>query len=155
MPLLLPVLLLLQAMHVPPHTALQQKPSVQKPLWHCAAAVQAVPLAASQAPLPLHSVAHSLSGSVLTSTLPHVPLGDVLLALLHAWQTALHAALQQKPSVQKPLWHCAAAVQAVPLAASQAPLPLHSVAHSLSGSVLTSTLPHVPLGDVLLALLQA
>jgi hypothetical protein len=116
LPFVPPVLLAEHAWHVPLQTALQQKPSTQLPLWHWLARVQAVPFAASHAPAPLHSVAHSLSGSVFTVTLPQVPFDPPVFAAEHAWHVPLQTALQQKPSTQLPLWHWFCAVHADPCA---------------------------------------
>jgi hypothetical protein len=146
-PLALPVLASEHAVHVNVHAALQQKPSTQKPLRHSPASVHAAPCASLvHAAAPLHVVtpAHSLSGSVAFGTFPHVPLMPPFFAALHAWHRPLHAALPQKPSAQKPLWHCEGSVHAVPFTASHAAAPLHSVAHSPSGSVLAAMLPHAP-----------
>jgi hypothetical protein len=67
---------------------------------------------------PVHEPApHSVSGSVLAATLPHVPLATPVLALEQAWQVAPHALLQQKPSMQLPLGHwLPVPVQAAPCA---------------------------------------
>src|SRR5262245_36122347 len=100
---------------------------------------------------PLHTAtpAHSSSGSAPDTMGPQVPFVPVpFFAAVHAWQVAVHAVLQHTPSTQKPLVHSASAAHAVPLAKSaQLAPPLHDVGpgHSLSGSVPTAMLPHVPL----------
>ena len=128
----------LHAWQVPLHAVLQQRPSTQKPLEHSAFCVHARPCARSPhwpRPLQLVVPGHSTSGSVPVVTLEHVPFAAPVLAIEHAVQVNVQAALQQKPSTQNPLWHCEASVQAAPFAASHAPAPLQSpAAHSLSGS---------------------
>lgn len=156
-PLALPVFALLHAWHSVVQAPLQQNPSTQKPPWHWPALLHELPTGPQQAPAPLHVVepAHSVSGSVFMSTGEHAPFAPVLFAALHAWQVPVHATLQQKPSTQNPLWHCEAAVHAVPFGASQAPAPLHCVVHSLSGSVFTVTGAQVPLPAPVRLLLHA
>jgi hypothetical protein len=140
---------------------LQQNPSVQKPLWHCVASVQAVPFTTWHAPAPLQLAppAQSLSGSVLTATLPHVPsTPEPFFAALHAWQMPPQIVPQQTPSTQKPDWHSTAAPHAVPVTSVvQRPAPLQVVApeHSLSGSAPLGISVHVPFAPPLFALLHA
>ena len=57
-------------------------------------------------------------------------------ATLHAWQRPVHAALQQRPSTQKPLRHSAFAVHTSLFTFPHAPAPLHAAApvHSFAGS---------------------
>ena len=62
---------------------------------------------------------HSLSGSVLLLTGEQTPSAPVDLAAEQAWQVPVQAVLQQKPSTQKPDWHCVALVQATPCGSSR------------------------------------
>ena len=76
--------------------------------------------APSQLPALQVSVVVQLSASsqMLPVVGPQVPSTAAPAATLHAWQSLVpppHALAQQTPSVQKPLTHSAAAVQAAPL----------------------------------------
>jgi hypothetical protein len=99
------------------------------------------------APLQVSAPAHSLSGSVLAAMLPQVPSEpEPFFAAVHAWQVPPHALLQQTKSTHCPLEHSPLIEHASPFAKSAqiAPLQLVAPGHSLSGSVLTATLPQVP-----------
>jgi hypothetical protein len=98
------------------------------PLHHEYGAHEVCPLL-RQAPLPLQSCAfvttpaeqvadaHSWSGSLPSTMLPHVPSAPApFFAAEHAWQLVLHAVLQHTPSTQFPDEHWFAAVQATPFA---------------------------------------
>ena len=63
---------------------------------------------------------HSLSGSVRVGMDVQAPFAPPDLALLHAWHSPAHAELQQYPSTQLPLEHCAARVHWEPCASSGA-----------------------------------
>jgi hypothetical protein len=58
--------------------------------------------------------AQSLSGSVPVGIALHVPFATPFFVAEHAWQSPVHAVLQQTPSTQKPLVHSPAATQAFP-----------------------------------------
>ena len=65
----------------------------------------------------LASTTHSLSGSVLAATGPHLPSApEDFLPALQAWQSPVQGESQQNPSAQLPLAHCEAAVQIAPTA---------------------------------------
>jgi hypothetical protein len=73
----------------------------------------------SQKPVCWHvlvaSVEHSLSGSLSTPMLPHVPFVPApFFAAVQAWQIPPHGASQHTPSTQLLLAHCVAAVQSAP-----------------------------------------
>jgi hypothetical protein len=107
------------AQSVPPEAS----PHVPDPSQICAfttvpwqtVAPQLVPAAhSSHAPAPLQApsvpqvdaacCAHSLSGSVPAAIGPHTPFAPPpFFAVLHAWQSPVHALLQHTPSAQKPL----------------------------------------------------
>lgn len=72
-----------------------------------------------QPPAPLHVLvpAHSLAGSCPFGTVEQVP-G----VMLQATQRVEQLELQQKPSTQAPLPHCAAEVHSEPFAARQSPV---------------------------------
>jgi hypothetical protein len=70
------------------------------------------------------SALQSPCGSAPFDALPQVPSTPPLLAAEHAWQTPLHAELQQTPSTQKPDWHWSAIVHAWPLGACATHAPL-------------------------------
>src|SRR5262245_60074471 len=102
-----------------------------------AATVQTWPSGRAQAPAPLQTPApaHSLSGSNPNPTSPHEPFAPLpFFTALHAWQNPLHAASQQNPSTQNPLWQFALVAHAAPLGLQHVPLPLQTAvpAHSLS-----------------------
>jgi len=141
-----PVFAAEHAWHVVEHAELQQNPSTQNPLPHSAFCVHAPPITiGAHAPAPLHVCApmHSFAGSEPLVMFEHVPTEP---ALLHAWQSPLHAELQQFPSTQKPLWHSAFSMHGPLTMSPHAPAPLQLVdpAHSFAGSVFAGTLVHVP-----------
>jgi len=128
---------------------LQHTPSTQKPLMQFDPMVHDDPsgIAHACAPLQTPAPAHSLSGSKPNPTGPQTPFAPLpFFTALHAWQKPLHAASQQNPSTQKPLWQFALVAHAEPLGLAHAPLPLQTAApeHSLSGSVPLMMFPHVP-----------
>jgi hypothetical protein len=97
------------------------------PLKQVAAAPQGVPAGySSHAPAPLHTPlvpqlegpwsAHCPFGFVPAMMGAHVPSGDPVSMWVQAMQLPVHAAVQQKPSAQKPLWHWSAVEHAAPVA---------------------------------------
>src|SRR5262249_50742049 len=136
-----PFLALVHAWHVPPHTVLQQTPSVQNPLTHSALVVHDRPFAfwPTQTPplqnepvthcddvvqevgqallVPLHRYGLQLGlpgfpdGSVV-----QVPLALAPRAAAQASHPPKHAALQQNPSAQKPPEHSLFALHVWPMA---------------------------------------
>jgi len=116
------------------------KAAAQLPLWHwllpvhatssAFLAVHVVPLHQAvdlqfvsdaqevrHAVLPPHHVRlHSLPGSVPEAMTVQVPLALAPVAALQDWQVEVQAALQQKPSTQKPERHWLTAVQEEPCA---------------------------------------
>jgi hypothetical protein len=63
---------------------------------------------------------HSTSGSVPSGMGQHTPLVWLVFAALHAWHVPVHAALQQRPSVQNPLAQSPFAVHGSPFWARSA-----------------------------------
>lgn len=120
-------------------------------LWHSLFAEHAIPDESNRhdaAPLHEAAPAHSLSGSVPAAMLPHVPFApDPFFAVVHAWQTALHALLQHTPSTHWLLAHSPFSAHGVPFGYSAhevAPLHVVAPAHSLSGSSPAMIVPHTP-----------
>src|SRR6185312_2952783 len=64
-------------------------------------------------PVPVHGVRVPCGAPVITVW--HVPRLLMLSGMSHAWHWPLHAELQQTPSTQCMLEHCASAVQLRPL----------------------------------------
>ena len=143
----------LQVLQVPEQAFSQQTLSTQKPLRHSAFSAQPppftflqLPVASQVAPAPQVSCWPAATGAQT----PMEP------ALLHVWQSPLHALLQQTPSTQMPLWHSPFATQADPFGSSQSPNALHSDArHSLSGSLFVATFPQTPFAPPVFAALHA
>ena len=111
----------------PPHAALQQNPSAQKPLPHWLAAVHACPAFSLHIPVGSQLfVPLQLSASSALFTATHVPPPPV-----QAWQAPQEAMPQQCPSTQFPLVQSAAAEHVCPFAllhfpvASHDDIPLH------------------------------
>jgi len=108
--------------------AVQNRDSTQEPrLLQVPQLPQDAPVGKIQAPMPSQEdwqggvpLPHSFSGSVPMGAGLQMP---ALPASLHETQVPVQAVVQQTPSVQNPLAHEAALVQAVPLAALQAPEP--------------------------------
>jgi hypothetical protein len=99
---------------------LQQNPSTQKLLVHCAPAVHGLPFGrgpGAQVPVPSHARGMTASeAQVGGSSMPlgtgeHVP---GFAARLHCWQVPLQSLLQQTPSAQWPLAQSLNVVQAWP-----------------------------------------
>jgi hypothetical protein len=109
----------LQAMHSPAQVVLQQKLSIQLPLMQSVPMAHTWPSAALQFPLPSHDwfapehIMVALVSSCPAGVLEQVPSKPVTLQALHV---PMQAVLQQTPSTQLPLEHCAAAAHVAPLA---------------------------------------
>ena len=77
----------------------------------------------------------------------HEPFGCPVLSLLHARHVPVQVELQQNPSTQNPVAHCALPVHALPLGSPwHPPEPSHVAApvHSSSGSLTLGMLLQVP-----------
>jgi hypothetical protein len=122
------------------------------PLWHSPGSEQLAPFVFLHVPAPSQSAPAGQVSCWPAATGEHVPTEP---ALLHVWQSPLHALSQQTPSTQLPLWHSDPAMHAVPFGASQAPRLPHSVVHSLSGSVFVAMFAHEPLTPPVFAALHA
>ena len=146
-----PFFAVVHAWQVPAHAVLQHTPSTQLLLVHSPLIEHAVPFENSAHEVdPLHEAApaHSLSGSVPTAMLPHVPFApEPFFAVVHAWQVAVQAVLQHTPSTHWLLVHSPFCPHGVPFAYSAHEVaPLHSVGpgHSLSGSSPAMMVAHTP-----------
>lgn len=109
------------AWHVPEQLELQQTPSTQYPLEHSVPKLQSAPSPSStepleQAPNPLQTPRHSLSGSSPLPILPQVPSAPFpIFATVQAWQTPEQTELQQTPSTQNPVAQSEGLMQGVAL----------------------------------------
>jgi hypothetical protein len=91
-----------------------------------AGATAQVPLAVQAPVLPQGGPATQRASVVPATTLAQVPLAPPVLVAEQPWQVPVHVVLQQNPSTQDPVVHCAPSVQAAPVAASSsAPAATH------------------------------
>ena len=106
------------ASQAPPHAALQQTPSAQKPLTHWVPAVHVCPGFSLHAPMASQVfVELQVSASSALFTATQVPPPPV-----QVWQVPHDALPQQCPSTHDPLVQSVAAVQVWPFAFLQAPV---------------------------------
>jgi len=120
----------LQAWQDWPQSALQQTPSVQKPLAQSLSLPHIVPLSASpftavHCPLVLQACpAVQVSWVPFSSgSAAHVPLP----VTSHAWHAPVQAVLQQTPSTHGLLTHSLLALQLCPLLFRQVPPAMHTL----------------------------